>query len=656
MPSPSPREVSSHVRRRPWTLGLALLCIGHVVLVLSRAYVTGGDWAFIELRTRDVFSGDTPLTGAWSRYGWNHPGPLLYDLLAIPYRLTGSSWRGLWLGALVLNVVALVVAVRLLEPNRSERADDSDPADPGVGSAVDPVDPADPVDEASLALVDRADPADPADPTSPDDPDGATRPVVGVRDGTATSGVAGWLTAWAIALAGMWTFAAGTAHLATDPWNASVVVVPVLTMVAAAAAVLVDDRRGVAVAAVVFVAAAQTHAAYGVLLLPLVLVALGVGLVRWRRYTLMWIGIGAVLMLPALVDTLVNWPGNFYRSIRFTLTASEPAVGFAQAARVIGRATSLSFFGEARLPSFVAVVRDPPWGLLPFAGLVALAVARRVAVVRGWTVHRRSLEATALLWLGGVLMVARTRGPLLIWLTTWMVVAAAVTWCLVGAVVVRWLLERRSETTPSDPSRVRFVGTAAVGAVALLLATVNIAGSVGEGYPFQEVTQVVQQFADDAEPYAASPIAIDLAGDEYVAGAVQSGLIVELEARGLQPRGRPDQRLQLGTHRTDLPLAPPSLLVRVEAQSGAPEDASVVSVSDPLNATERAEADALMTELGALLDSAGVGDRRELLVNDLAPLAAFRAPPEVAAELDRFERLGELHGRGQRIVLYLIGA
>jgi hypothetical protein len=584
---------------------LAVLCFGHVVLILSRTYITGGDWAFIELLTRDVFSADSPLTGAWSRYGWNHPGPLLYQLLAVPHLLTGSSWRGLWLGALVLNVAALVVAVRLLEPTRSG---DSDAAD--------------------TASVETAEP-------------------VG-------SGTAGWLTAWAIAVAGMWTFAAGTAHLATDPWNASVVVVPVLTMVAAATAVLVDDRRGVAVAAVVFVAAAQTHAAYGVLLLPLVLVSLGVGLVRWRRYTLTWIGIGTVLMLPALVDTLVNWPGNLYRSIRFTLTASEPAVGFAQAARVIGRATSLSFFDEARLPSFVAVVRDPPWGLVPFAGLVAIALAHRLALVRGWTLHRRSLEATALLWLGGVLMVARTRGPLLIWLTTWMVAAAAVTWCLVGAVAVRWVLERRSAAA-SGSSRVRVAGAAAVGGVALLLATVNVAGSVGVGYPFQEFTPVVQQFADDAEPLASAPIAIDLAGDEYVAGAVQSGLIVELEARGQQPRGRPDQRLQLGSHRTDVPLEPPYLLVRVEPQSGAPDGATVVSVSDPLSAAERAEADTLMDELGVLLDSAGAGDRRELLANDLAPLAAFDAPPEVEAQLARFERLGELHARGKRIVLYLIG-
>jgi hypothetical protein len=95
--------------------------------------------------------------------------------------------------------------------------------------------------------------------------------------------------------------------------------------------------------------------------------------------------------------------------------------------------------------------------------------------------------------------------------------------------------------------------------------------------------------------------------------------------------------------------------VRVEPQSGAPDGATVVSVSDPLSADERAEADALMTELGALLDSAGLSDRGDLLVNDLAPLAAFEAPPEVAAELARFERLGELHARGKRIVLYLIG-
>ena len=33
------------------------------------------DWALIELQVRDVFTSDTPLLGAWSRFNWRHPGP-----------------------------------------------------------------------------------------------------------------------------------------------------------------------------------------------------------------------------------------------------------------------------------------------------------------------------------------------------------------------------------------------------------------------------------------------------------------------------------------------------------------------------------------------------------------------------------------------------
>ncbi len=603
-----------------------------------------------------MFSRHSPLTGAWSRYGWNHPGPILYDLLAIPYLIAGSSWRGLWLGALALNVTALVVAVRLLEP--AGRARRAAPSDTGL------------------------------DPSH--------------------------VAPWAMAIAAMWTIAAGTPHLLTDPWNASVVVLPVLTMVAATAAALLGDRRGVVVAAIVFVATAQTHAAYGVLLLPLAAVSLLVGFVRWRRFTLGWCSAASLLMVPALVDTAANWPGNFVRSIRFTLTSAEPAVGFEQALRVIGRASSLTFFSEPRLPSFAALADSSAWGVAPFAGLIALAVAHRFARHRGWSTQVRSLEAVALLWFGGVLMVARTRGPLLIWLTTWMVAAAAITWCLVASVAVRWLLERRSPRTPAvvptttpdptttpgstaTPGSATTPGSAAhvgarhdadsdpgaglqpeavpgrkmagatmaavlTGAISLALATVHLVGSIGRGYPFQELAPVVQQFAqdaDDAELLAGVPIVIDLAGDEYVAGAVQSGLIVLLEGRGFQPMARPDQRLQVGGHRAATNRAattiePPSLLVRVETRVGAPQGAIAVSVWDPLTAAERAEADSLMTSLGVLLAAAGIGDRNALLDNHLAPLAAFESSPTIEAEQAAFDRLGELHARGPRIVLYLL--
>ncbi len=42
------------------------------------------DVALIELRSRDVLGGDTPLVGSYERYGGNQPGPWMFWLLAIP--------------------------------------------------------------------------------------------------------------------------------------------------------------------------------------------------------------------------------------------------------------------------------------------------------------------------------------------------------------------------------------------------------------------------------------------------------------------------------------------------------------------------------------------------------------------------------------------
>ena len=87
----------------------AAVALALVPLLMSAAHVLGernfpnlGDIAGIELRTRDV--GQHPvLLGLWSRSDWNHPGPALFYLLALPYRLTGSRAAGLQLGALLIN-------------------------------------------------------------------------------------------------------------------------------------------------------------------------------------------------------------------------------------------------------------------------------------------------------------------------------------------------------------------------------------------------------------------------------------------------------------------------------------------------------------------------------------------------------------------------
>src|SRR4051812_38145100 len=54
------------------------------------------------------------LVGAYSRYGWHHPGPLYFYLLAPVYMLSGSSTPGLSAGALLINVAAIVILAWVL--------------------------------------------------------------------------------------------------------------------------------------------------------------------------------------------------------------------------------------------------------------------------------------------------------------------------------------------------------------------------------------------------------------------------------------------------------------------------------------------------------------------------------------------------------------
>lgn len=83
------------------------------IVLIKGGYATVGDISNIELRVRDVLTRHTPLVGPYSRYGWNHPGPALYYVLAIPYWLSGRHSSGLAIGALAVNAAACVGVVLL---------------------------------------------------------------------------------------------------------------------------------------------------------------------------------------------------------------------------------------------------------------------------------------------------------------------------------------------------------------------------------------------------------------------------------------------------------------------------------------------------------------------------------------------------------------
>ena len=74
-------RVELHWRGDLWFLGALILVAVSLVVSIVRAltdrYLPGSDWALIELQVRNVGTSLTPLVGAWSRFNWHHPGPLL---------------------------------------------------------------------------------------------------------------------------------------------------------------------------------------------------------------------------------------------------------------------------------------------------------------------------------------------------------------------------------------------------------------------------------------------------------------------------------------------------------------------------------------------------------------------------------------------------
>ena len=78
---------------------------------LSRGWLAIGDNGNFLIRSRDVLTSNHPLLGTWSSASIpigedvNHPGPLLFDLFALPAKLGGSA--GLAIGVLLLHLSCL---------------------------------------------------------------------------------------------------------------------------------------------------------------------------------------------------------------------------------------------------------------------------------------------------------------------------------------------------------------------------------------------------------------------------------------------------------------------------------------------------------------------------------------------------------------------
>ena len=94
------RLATPDARERAVLVGIVLL-VALPVLGLALAngpYGPTEDHALLELGVRRVAAGHPPTLGVYSRFGWYHPGPALYYLLAGPYLLLGGSSMALPVG------------------------------------------------------------------------------------------------------------------------------------------------------------------------------------------------------------------------------------------------------------------------------------------------------------------------------------------------------------------------------------------------------------------------------------------------------------------------------------------------------------------------------------------------------------------------------
>ncbi len=90
-------------------LGVAFLFVGAQVRTWTG--LPTGDTALISLHASEVGGPRSPLVGPYSRYGWNHPGPMLFWVVAAGQHLAGAA--GERLAVLALEGACAVAAVAL---------------------------------------------------------------------------------------------------------------------------------------------------------------------------------------------------------------------------------------------------------------------------------------------------------------------------------------------------------------------------------------------------------------------------------------------------------------------------------------------------------------------------------------------------------------
>jgi hypothetical protein len=362
-----------------------LVAVPFVVLfarAFASSWLPNADLAAIELRVRDVGGARTPLLGAYSRYGWNHPGPLMFYVLAVPYRLLGAPSWGLLASAVLVNATWVGCCVWLLWRRG------------GLAGLV--------LGAVPLVLLVHA--------VGSTFLEQAWNPYLIVFALFALA-----IMAWSIACGDhmLLPLAVGTATFAVQTHVGSLL--PATALVLVALAFLgADARRG------------RVRHPLRILVLTAV--------------------VGVALWLPAIVQELQSGRGNLTKLWDFWTSNQGPTPGFATGARLLGPQFGVAppfVTGHESVNVFSAGV-DPRW-TVPLA-LLLLAGATLLAYVRhdrtSFTLDVVALSLAFAAWVSA----ARIVGEPYVYIVRWMWIVGAIAWLAIGWTAARalraWLPRR----------------------------------------------------------------------------------------------------------------------------------------------------------------------------------------------------------------------
>ena len=409
----------------PGAIALALVpFVASAIALMARVgddYFPSADQAWIELQIRDI-GRRSVLLGPYSRFGWFHPGPVLYYLLWLPYRVTGSTSLSLCFAALTLNAVALV-GIALVAKRRG-----------GL-----------PLVLLTLVLS------------------GLLMSSLGAqffRDVwnpsiTILPFVLVVLLAWSISCGDAWALPVGAGvgtFLVQTHVSYGFTTAAVLAAGAVGAAVTVWRRR-----------CDSEHRER---------------LRWWLQMLAVTVGVLGVLWLPVVIQQVTDQPGNVGTLLRFFRDHGQEH-SYGDAWHVV--AAQLSAWPDWLRGS---IVRNIFSGALDLSGPTPIALA--VVVLLGataltWWRARDALRFDLLVGLGivaGFVSVSRIVGEIFPYLVMWTWALGMLTWLAIAWSVARWWQTR----APTDP-RVGRIALGVASAALVAVTTVNTFDAAGAGNP-----------------------------------------------------------------------------------------------------------------------------------------------------------------------------